>query len=269
MRLSVSNIALTPYDHAGELAALAGMGFTGLEAAPSRRWRDTGAVTGADAAAYRREIEDASLVCVGLHSLFFDHPALGLFKERGARAETLDFLVHLSGVCRDLGGKTLIWGGGRRRGAVPPAQAQAESIDFLGEYARRTAGHGTCLCFEPLGPDDSDFINSVHDSIAIVKAVNHKAVRVQVDLKAMIQNNELTETAVQAARPWLVHAHANESDLGVLGASGETNHHARFGEFLRGAGYEGFVSLEQKQINPADSLGPIAESAAVMQKAYG
>ena len=64
-------------------------------------------------------MEAAELEAVGLHSLFFDRPELGLFKDPELRAGSLEFLTHLSAVCRDLGGKTLIWGGGRKRGEVP------------------------------------------------------------------------------------------------------------------------------------------------------
>ena len=100
------------------------MGFTGLEVAPSRQWQDTWRGLSASAVkTYRCEIEAAGLCCVGLHSLFYDHPHLGLFRDPDSRKKSLDFLVHLSGVCRDLGGRTLIWGGGRNRGDVPLADA--------------------------------------------------------------------------------------------------------------------------------------------------
>lgn len=244
------------------------MGFTGLEVAPSRQWNETWrGLTISDVTSYRREIEAAGLSCAGLHSLFYDHPHLGLFRDPESRKESLEFLVHLSGVCRDLGGRTLIWGGGRNRGDVPLVNAVTESINFLGEYVTRTEDHGTCLCFEPLGPNDSDFINSVHDSIHIAETVNHPAVRVQVDAKALMQNNEMNAETLDAARPLLVHAHTNEPDLGILGASGQIDHHT-FGELLRSSEYNGYVSLEQKQVDPTDPLGPLLKSATLMQEAY-
>lgn len=268
MRLAVSTIALPQFGHARELAALPELGFEAVEVAPSRQWRDTWhRLTPAAVADYRRQIEGAGLTCVGLHSLFFDHPELGLFKDPDGREATLTFLEHLSQVCRDLGGTTLIWGGGRKRGDVAPADAVVESVGFLSDYAARTADHGTCLCFEPLGPADSDFINSIHESIAIARAVDHPAVRVQVDAKAMVQNAEMTAADFEAAAPLLVHAHTNEPDLGVLGTSGAVDHRL-YGDLLRGIGYDGFVSLEQKTVDPSDTFGPLRRSAAMMKDAY-
>jgi len=268
MNLSVSNIALPAFDHAALFPTVRDLGFTGLEIAPSRQWHDTWrGLTSADVTTYRRDIERADLRCVGLHSLFYDHPELGLFRDTDKRIESLDFLVHLSGVCRDLGGKTLIWGGGRNRGDVPRQNAIAECLDFVGTYAHRTTDHGTCLCFEPLGPKDSDFINAVHESVAIAEAINHPSVRVQVDAKALVQNKEMSVDTVAAAKPWLVHAHANEPDLGILGTSGNIDH-AMFGGVLREVGYDGFVSLEQKQVDLNDPIGPLTQSSLIMKEAY-
>ena len=55
-----------------------------------------------DVQTYRRLVEDAGLQVAGLHSLFYDQPDLGLFKDSDTRIATLDFLRHLSEVCRDL-----------------------------------------------------------------------------------------------------------------------------------------------------------------------
>ena len=181
---SVSNIALTAYRHGDELGRLAELGLGGIEVAPSRIWHDTWhELAAADVSAYRQAIENAGLSVVGLHALFYDHPELGLFRGEDGRRQTLDFLEHLSAVCRDLGGRTLIWGGGRRRDAVPADAAETEAIAFMAELCRRIADHGTCMCFEPLGPGDTDFINSALEALAIVEAVDHPALAVQLDAK--------------------------------------------------------------------------------------
>ncbi len=173
---AVSNIALPAYDHEAELGRLRDLGMEGLEVAPSRVWRDTWhGLTAADVSTYRHAVETAGLRVVGLHSLFFDQPGLGLFKAPEIRRQSLDFLEHLSGVCRDLGGRTLIYGSApaRRRGDLPLEDAYAEAIGFFGDLSRRVEDHGTCFCFEPLGPDEADFINSAFDALNVVEAVNH------------------------------------------------------------------------------------------------
>ena len=265
---AVSNIALSAFEHGAELDRLGEFGISGLEVAPSRIWRHTwhGLAT-ADVQRYRQRVEAAGLRVVGLHSLFFDHPELGLFKEPGGRAQTQDFLVHLSALCRDLGGRTLIYGGGRRRGAVAPGAAFTETVDFFGELCRRLEGHGTCFCLEPLGPEETDFIHSAFDALTVVEAVDHPALRMQLDAKALVANHEATEAPFRAAAPHLVHFHANEPGLAVLGTSGTVDHGA-FGRFLREIDYQGFVSIEQRLLNEGDPLRDVARSAAVLKRCY-
>jgi len=269
VKLAVSNIGLTAFDHTDELSRLSALGLSGLEVAPSRIWHDTGdGLTAPLVESYRRAVEDSGLAVVGLHSLLFDRPDLGLFTDTDTRRRTIDFLVHLSAVCRDLGGRTLIWGGKRWRGSLGADDAVALAVDALTAITARTADHGTVFCFEPLGPADSDFINKASESQAIVRAVGREGVGVQLDAKALFANGEATAETVAAVAEDLVHVHANEPDLGVLGSSGEIDH-AHFGAMLRDAGYDGFVSIEQRMINAGNPIGDIATSAAVLRECYG
>lgn len=269
MRLAVSNIGLTPFDHADELRALADLGVSGVEVAPSRVWPNTwhGLTPGA-VDIYRREVEAAGLQVVGLHSLIFDHPNLGLFKDAETRQSTLAFFAHLSEVCRDLGGKTLIWGGGRRRGDLSERDATEEAVLFMSELANKTGVDGTCFCFEPLGPADSDFVNSALTSLEIVRRVNHESLAVQLDAKALAENNEIDRAVFDAVRPNLVHVHANEPGLGVVGHGGEGVDHNAIGAELRRIGYDGFVSIEQRQLNQENPLSDLQQSIAFVTRSY-
>lgn len=269
LKLAVSNIALPAFDGGASLAALASLGFAGVEVAPSRQWRDTWrGLTAAEVGAYARAVETAGLRVVGLHSLFFDHPELGLFRDAGGRSATLEFLVHLSNVCRDLGGRTLVWGSGRRRGAVPAAEARQEAVAFLGEVCRRIESHGTSVCFEPLGPSDTDFVNSAFEALTIAEELDHPAFAVQLDAKSLVENDEARFETFDAVRARLVHFHANQPGLGVLTPDGPVDH-AAFGKWLKRIGYTGYVSLEQRQLSDATPLADIERSMAVMRSCYG
>ena len=267
-RLAVSNIALSPYHHDDELARLPSLGLEGLEVAPSRVWRDTWkGLAAAQVDAYRKQVEGAGLRVIGLHSLFFDQPELGLFKGPEVRAETMNFLVHLSGLCRDLGGKTMIYGGGRKRGKMSFDDAFTETVEFCGEFCRRIESHGTVLCFEPLGPADSDFINTVATALDIVEAVDHPALAMQIDAKALHDNDEAEYAPFHAAKRHLVHFHANEPGLAVLGSSGTVDH-AAFGGYLKKIGYLEFVSIEQRMLNESYPLADVAKSASLLKECY-
>lgn len=268
MKHAVSNIALPAYRHEADLGRLQETGLQGLEVAPSRVWEDTrSGLTAGEVSSYRRQIETAGLEVVGLHSLLFDQPELELFGSADSRNELLAFFVHLSAVCRDLGGKSLIWGGGRRRGEVAGEDAERRAIDFFNLLAERIDSHGTCYCIEPLGPTDTDFIHSVFDSKRIVDAVDRPSLKIQIDAKALAANDELILDPFIAAGADLVHYHANEPGFEVLGASGAVDHTAA-GKYLREINYEGYVSIEQKLLDHDDPLASIRASVTVLQEAY-
>ncbi len=268
MRLAVSNIALPPFDHAEQFYALAELGLSGVEIAPSRAWKQTWhGLSAGQVSTYRKAVEAAGLKVVGLHSLFFDRPELGLFKDPQLRAGSLEFLTHLSAVCRDLGGKTLIWGGGRRRGEIQADEAHAEAVDFMGQLCQRISDHGTVFCFEPLGPDSSDFINSALEAKAIADEVDHPAMAIQLDAKALFQNDEVNAALFETVADQLVHFHVNEPDLGVIGTSGKIDH-ATMGSLLRGIGYKDYVSIEQRQLE-GGLIENIAKSVEVTRSSYG
>ena len=268
MRFAVSNIGLPAYDHTSLLGAVRNLGLEGVEVAPSRVWRDTWhGLSGSDVRAYRKAIEDAGLNVIGLHSLFYDQPSLALFEGLEKRARAIDFLVHLSAVCRDLGGRTLVLGGGRKRGDTPLETAFHETIDFLGDYCNRVESHGTVLCMEPLGINDSDFVNSIHDSVRIVDAVGHPALGLQLDAKALVENGEATFESFDVVRGRLDHFHANEPGLNVLGSS-HNMPHVVFGDYLRKIGYTGYVSIEQRMLSETAPLADTRASAQVLKESY-
>jgi len=158
-------------------------------------------------------------------------------------------------------------GSGRHRGDLLEELAYNDAIDFMGELATRIEDHGTCFCFEPLGTADSDFINSVHDSIRIVDAVDHPALRVQLDAKALVENDEVNKAIFEAAAPYLVHFHANEPGLGILGSTGEVPHNL-LGEYLSLIGYDGYVSIEQRMLSNNKPMEDLAKSISVLMKNY-
>jgi len=244
------------------------MGVTGLEVAPSRVWRDTWhQLKPKEVELYRRMVEKAGLTIIGLHSLFYDQPRLSLFGDSETLVHTMDFMEHLSKLCRDLGGKTLIYGGGRKRGVVPLEKAYTQSEAFFYELIPHIEEHNTIFCFEPLAAKDSDFINSTYDSIRLVKAVNHPSLKVQLDAKALVENNELTESVFEAAAPYLAHVHANEPDFGVLGSSGTIDHRS-IGALLRGIRYQEYVSIEQRMIGASFPLVALERSVNTLKECY-
>ena len=65
------------------------MGFRGLEVAPSKVWNEVNDVTPKQVSTYRKHVENSGLKVIGIHSLFFDQPDLGLFRGSDIRKNTI------------------------------------------------------------------------------------------------------------------------------------------------------------------------------------
>ena len=270
MRLSVSTIALPSFDHEPELRALAESGIAGVEVSPSKAWPNPGLVTPGEVATYRRMVERAGLTVVGIHSLLYDKPQLGWFKDQDTRAATMDHLVHLSNICVDLGGKSMVFGSGGARDKGPLAEIDADhwAVEFLSELAHRIQGHGTRLAIEPLAPEHTNYIHTLSHAARLVREVDRPEVRVHLDLAAAAAAQEINVESMQAVAPILAHVHVNEPDLVPLRKTGEVDH-AFAGNTLKKLKYDGFCSLEQRLVSMENIMPPLKESIKILNYYYG
>lgn len=270
MKLAITNIALPAFDHLGDLPALREEGLSGLEVALSRIWPEDWNTPGvAEVEAYRRAVNAADLDIVGLHSLFWQREELTMFGDAATVEGTKRFLVSLSEICRDLGGRTLIYGSrtARTRGDASIADANLRAADFFADLCQRVEAHGTCFCIEPLETAVADYVHSVLESAEVVRMVDHPAMRVQIDAKAMAAAGEISIETVRAVADLLVHVHANEMDLGPVRDPSDVAH-AALGACLREIGYDGYVSIEQVNRDPKDWRAEVARAANIVSTAY-
>ena len=145
---------------------------------------------------------------------------------------------EIAGVARSLGASVLVFGspGNRRRNGRPRELA----VDFFRELASYAASRGVCVCVEPLPPElGTDFVTSAAEAAALVDEVSSPGFGLHLDSGSL----HLTgEDPLAAIRPGLRHFHASEVGFGPLGTTGVD--HERCAEALRGAGYDGVVSIE-------------------------
>ena len=269
MKLAISNIAFPSYDHRYELRHLRKIGFDGLEVAPSKVWEDTWGVTPSQVKSYRRQIEKAGLKVVGLHSLFFDQPGLGLFRGVEVRKKTIKFLVHLSKICSDLGGRSLVFGSpkARQRKDLSVFAADVETISFFSELSEAIETHETFFVIEALSRNETDYIHSALHALEITKKVDRKELQCHLDAKAIVDSGEMNIDVFQKIGTMLSHFHANDPQLGILGESNKVDH-ALLGKLLKAIDYKGYVTAEQRLLNPNDPIKPIRKSYSVLKRCY-
>jgi sugar phosphate isomerase/epimerase len=242
MRLAVSNLALPAYYHLGMLPFVNSLGVEGLEVVPAHTWPDL--VSSRMVESYRTAAEQAGLSIIGMHGLFRHRPDLGIFACGEKRARSLELLVQLSAVTRDLGGRTLVLES-RWRNDIPEREAWLQCRDFLHEVLPRIESHGTVLCFAPLAPGGGDFCTLARHCYMLTNAIDHESFGLHLGAAALAANGEMGHTTFAAVRGRLELIHLDEPDHVLLGSSGLVDH-VDMRNHLAAITYAGWASLVQR-----------------------
>ena len=255
MRLAVSTIALPQERQAAWLPKIAEMGFAGVEVSPAWTWgADITCPSNSQATAFRQMIQHAGLEIVGLHSLLQGQTEMGLFQGNQARKRAVEFVVRISQVCRDLGGRTLVLGGERFRGDLDVSSAWAALLSFLDEVLPRIENHGTLLCLDPVGSATADFCHRAVDCRILASYVDHPSLGYQLGSAAIVENDDLGHSTFAALRGKLDIFHVAEPDLLTLGSSKRIDH-ADFRRHLASISFRDWLCLHQRVgANPANEL---------------
>jgi len=155
MRIALCNEVLgdMPLERQCEYAAA--LGYDGLEIAPFTLSNSPEKISTADAAKIRSTVEASGLVVTGLHWLLVKPDGLSLTDPDAAvRTRTLEVMMHLIGLCAELGGAVLVHGSPKQRQITPGEThgvALARLQDALAQVAlaaareRSKARPGPCL----------------------------------------------------------------------------------------------------------------------------
>jgi sugar phosphate isomerase/epimerase len=227
-------------------AHAARLGYAAVEIAP---FTLANAVTDISATERQRLRDLAarnSIAIVGLHwllvkpeGLYLNHP------EAGIRARTAKYFVELVDCCADLGGAIMVVGSPKQRNVldgVSHQQAWDWTATTFRDAVQRAEDRGVTICFEPLAPAETNFINTAAEAIEFVKPFNSPAFQIILDVKAMSSEVKPIPQIIRESGPHFAHFHANDKNLKGPGF-GDVDFKP-IAATLREVGYDGFVSVE-------------------------
>ncbi len=223
---------------------LAGLGYSGVEIAPSTYFSSSG--DHGKAARVGEMIRANGLEVVGLHWVFgnelshhINHPDRAIRQKTSARFEQI---IEL---CSDLGGRLIIFGSPKQRRLVAEA-TYAEAWDYAREFFQGLMGpaseRGITLCMEPLSEDQTDFINSTEEAKRFVDEVDHANMGMIVDAYSLSWEKKPMKEVILETAGYLTHFHADDANKKGPGA-GDTDF-VPIGEALRKIDFKGYVSVE-------------------------
>ena len=223
-RLGYSAVEIAPFTLANSV--------TDISAMERQKIRDSAARIGID-------IAGIHWVLVKPEGLYINHTD-GTIRDRTARyfRELVDF-------CADIGGKVIVVGSPKQRNIMPGVSAEQgrewAATTFRDAVAQAAARHVT-ICFEPLSPAETSFINTAADAIRFVEQFNSPNFQIILDVKAMCSESKPIPQIIRESFPHFAHFHANDKNLKGPG----------FGDIdfkliaaaLKEVKYDGYVSVE-------------------------
>ena len=246
MRFAICNEIFKGWKIEDIFSCVAKIGYDGIEIAPFTLADSVTEIP----AQRRKEIREAAarsgLEITGIHwvlvkpeGLYINHP------ESSLRARTGRYFCDLVDFCADLGGKVMVVGSPKQRNVISgvlPAQATEWAVETFRDAVAQAEQRQITICFEPLAPAETNFINTARDAIEFVQRLPSTSFKIILDVKAMCSESKSIPQLIRESWPHFAHFHANDKNLKGPGF-GEVDFKP-IAAALKEVGYGGFVSVE-------------------------
>jgi sugar phosphate isomerase/epimerase len=200
--------------------------------------------------AQREEIRDAAtragIAISGIHWVLVQADGMYLTSpDRETRERTARYFVELVDFCADIGGTRIIVGSPKQRSileGVSCEQAWDLAVETFRTSVRRAEERNVVICFEPLGPGETNFINTAAEAIFFAGQFQSPAMSVILDVKAMATESKPIPQIIRESAGRFGYFHANDPNLKGPGF-GDLDF-APIAAALREVNYDGMVSVE-------------------------
>jgi len=178
-------------------------------------------------------------VLVQTEGLHLTHP------DETVRKRTAKYFCDLVNFCADIGGKVIVVGSPKQRNlmeGVSFEQGWEWATGVFRDAVMQAEQRGIVICFEPLAPTETNFINTAAQAIEFVQQLHTPHFKIIVGVKAMSSEPKPIPQIIQESWPNFAYFHANDKNLKGPGF-GDVDFKPILGA-LREIGYTGFVSVE-------------------------
>ena len=204
-----------PFERACELARRAG--YEAIEIAPFTLGKPIREISATERREMRRVAEEAGLEISGLHWLLAGTEGLHLtHPEREVRQRTGEYLGELVRLCHELGGRFMVLGSPKQRNLAPGMgfeEGWGRALETLAPALGLAVERGVTVCFEPLAPSETNFINTAAEAVRLAKASGSPAMKIILDVKAMSSESRSIPEIIAASAPDFAYFHANDTNL--------------------------------------------------------
>lgn len=264
MRIALCNEVIREFSFDRQCAFARRVGYDSLEIAPFTLGDEPHLLPPEHRSAIRRTAADAGIAISGLHYLMLTPPGLSITSPDAAqRARSVDVMRRLCDLAGDLGAGLLVHGSPAQRRLEPGKEAEGRKCgaDCVAGVADAARDAGVVYCIEALSRDDTDFVNTIEDAAAIVRAIGSPAVRTMLDCSAAARTEArpIPDVLCQWLPTGLI-AHIHLNDPNRRGPGEGTLGFAPILRALEQGGYSGMAAVEPFIYEPD---GPACAARAI------
>ena len=227
-------------------------GYDGLEIAPFTLSQYVTDIPQSLRSEIVRRADQAKLDILGIHWVFVGPDGLHLtHPDPEIRAFTAQYLIDLIQFCGDVGGKVLIFGSPKQRNVardVTYNQAFGYAREVFEKALPTCETHGVTICMEQLTHLETNFCQTVEETVELIDAVGHPNFQLLLDTKAMAFQPRSRPELIRDYGKYLRHYHANDENMNGPGW-GDTAFGPIF-EALKDIAYNDYVSVEVFKFEP-------------------
>lgn len=246
MKFAICNEIYQGWAVEDAIAHAARTGYDAIEIAPFTVANYVGEIPASRRQEIRAAADRAGIAISGIHWVLVKAEGMHLTSPDAAvRTKTRRYFVELVDFCGDLGGKSIVVGSPKQRnveGEVTFEQAWEWATDAFRDAVKRAEDRGVTICFEPLAPVETNFVNTAAEAIRFSRQFGSPAMKIILDVKAMSSEGKPVPDIIRESWPHFGYFHANDVNLKGPGF-GEVDF-VPIAAALREVGYEGVVSVE-------------------------
>ena len=264
-QLSISNIGWSKENDEEIYKFISKLGFKGLEIAPTRIIEENPYDNLDRIKEYSNYIKISyGLSISSMQSIWYGKTE-NIFISKEDRKELVEYTKKVIDFASVVECKNLVFGCPKNRNIsydVKLDEAKKIFIEFLKEIGKYAKEKNVVFSIEANPPIyNTNFINTTKEALEIVKELDMESIKVNLDLGAMIYNNEDINILVDNMK-YINHIHISEPYLEKIE---QREAHKKLVNLLKDSKYSKFVSIEVKNNN---NLGELKDTIKYVRRLF-